>query len=306
MEDKKNFEVIIVGGSYAGLSAAMTLGRSLRKVLLIDSGKPCNGQTPRSHNFITQDGVAPKEIAEKAKNQVLQYETVKYLNDLVGSVSKENNAFTIRTMSNAVFTSDKMLFATGVKDIMPEINGFAECWGISVLHCPYCHGYEVRNQNIGILANGEIAFDMCKLIQNWTNKLTLFTNGPSNLTTVQKDFIKKLNIPIIENRLTALNHTKGYLDNISFRNRKAMDIDAIFSRVDFEQHSTLPIELGCDLTDQGHITIDFSQKTSVAGVFAAGDNTTPFRTVSLAVSAGTKAGAFINMELIEEQLPEQN
>ena len=138
---RNHFDVIIIGGSYSGLSAAMSLGRSLRQVLVIDSGLPCNKQTPHSHNFITQDGEKPAVISAKAKLQVDIYKTVQFFNGLAVKAFKKNKGFEITTESGDVFTSRKVLFATGVKDLLPEINGFAECWGISVLHCPYCHGY---------------------------------------------------------------------------------------------------------------------------------------------------------------------
>jgi len=150
-------DVIIIGGSYAGLSAAMTLGRSMRKVLIIDSGKPCNRQTPYSHNFITHDGETPAAIAQKAREQVLKYPTVQLVNDTALRASKNENGFEIITASEAAYNTTKIIFATGVLDIMPDIKGFAECWGISILHCPYCHGYEVKDKPLGIIANGDVA-----------------------------------------------------------------------------------------------------------------------------------------------------
>src|SRR5690606_28226163 len=143
---------IIIGGSYARLSAAMALGRSLRNVLIIDSGLPCNRQTPHSHNFITQDGEKPNVIAEKAKAQVLNYDTIKFYNGTAVSGSKIENGFVITTQTEEKFTAKKLIFATGIKDIMPDIKEFQACWGISVIHCPYCHGYEFRNQKTAILA----------------------------------------------------------------------------------------------------------------------------------------------------------
>src|SRR5687767_10565291 len=137
MTDKKNFDVIIIGGSYAGLSAAMALGRALRNVLIIDSGKPCNRQTPHSHNFITQDGKTPAEIATLAKQQVEKYDTVTFFSGLATDGAKTENGFQIQTGSGETFRAKKLIFATGVKDVMPTIEGYAECWGISVLHCPY-------------------------------------------------------------------------------------------------------------------------------------------------------------------------
>ena len=132
----KNFEVIIIGGSYAGLSAAMALGRSLRKVLVIDGGRPCNRQTPQSHNFITQDGVPPHQITAIAKEQLLQYKTVDFVHDLAVSAEKNKNGFSISTQSGNIVTAKKLIMATGIKDLIPKIKGFAECWGISMIHCP--------------------------------------------------------------------------------------------------------------------------------------------------------------------------
>lgn len=157
MDILKKYEVIIIGGSYAGLSAAMSLGRALRNVLIIDSSDACNKQTPHSHNFITQDGNKPAEISEKAKKQVLNYSTIEFLNDFVVSIEKKEN-FIIKS-SNEIFEAEYLILATGVKDIMPNIPGFSECWGISVIHCPYCHGYEVKEQKTGFI---EINFSFSK------------------------------------------------------------------------------------------------------------------------------------------------
>ena len=145
ISDMEPLDVIIVGGSYSGLAAGMALGRALRQVLIIDSGKPCNRQTPYSHNFITQDGKTPEEIATLARQQVEKYDTVTFFNGLATNGAKTENGFEIQTASGETFSAKKLIFATGIKDIMPDIEGYAECWGISVLHCPYCHGYEVRN-----------------------------------------------------------------------------------------------------------------------------------------------------------------
>lgn len=302
MKVQDHFEVIVIGGSYAGLSAAMALGRSLRKTLVIDSGQPCNRQTPHSHNFITLDGVPPVVIADKAKKQVLGYNTVTFKEGLVTAVEKQDNTFKIQLGDRTVLVAQKILFATGVKDIMPSIKGFAECWGISVLHCPYCHGYEVRNVRTGILASGETAFETSKLIQHWTNDLTLLTNGDPELTEIQIHLIHELGINIIKKEISELEHEDGYVKSVIFSDGTTFEPKAIYSRVAFEQHCNAPAELGCEFTDHGHIAVDFLGKTSVDGVYAAGDNTTPMRSVSVAVAAGTKAGAAINLELINDRL----
>lgn len=300
MHKNIKYEVIIVGRSYAGLSAAMTLGRSMRNVLVIDSGKPCNAQTPHTHNVITMDGETPASILEKAKNQVLEYDTIQFFNAIVTEVRGHNKAFEVYTASGEIFECSKLLFTTGINDLIPDIPGYAECWGISILHCPYCHGYEVRGSNIGILGNGEFGFEFCKMLSNWSKTITLFTNGKSELSLDQSAKLKNYNIEIIEKEIHSLRHSDGQLKEIVFFDRSAKEIDAIFVRTNFIQHCNIPENMGCRLTDEGYIYIEDSQETSIAGIYAAGDNCTFYRAVSGAMAAGTKAAAFINKALIEE------
>lgn len=298
--EQKHFEVIIIGGSYSGLSAAMSLGRSLRQVLVIDSGLPCNRQTPHSHNFITQDGEKPAVISAKAKLQVDIYKTVQFYNGLAVKALKTESGFEIETESGVVFTSRKVLFATGVKDLLPEIEGFAACWGISVLHCPYCHGYEVKNEKTAIIANGEMGYEYAKLISNWTKDLRLCTNGKSELTLEQTQTLKNHGVLILEDEIDSFDHKDGYIKNIIFKNGEKVEVKAIYARPPFEQHCSIPETLECDSNEQGLLKVDAMQKTNIPGVFASGDCTTPMRSVAIAVSTGSFAGAVINKELIDE------
>lgn len=300
MPDNNKYDVIIIGGSYAGFSAAMALGRSLRKVLIIDSGKPCNQQTPYSHNFITHDGKKPLDINTKAKKQVLKYPSISFLNEKAIKALKTETDFEIETEKEGTFTARKLLFTTGLKDIFPEINGFAECWGISILHCPYCHGYEVKNEKTGIIANGTIGYEFIKMISNWTKDLTVFTNGKTTLTEEQTAILKKNNVTVVENEIDYFLHNEGKIINIVFKNGTKIAVKALYAKPPFEQHSLLPQELGCEITEQGLIKVDTFQKTTIAGIYAAGDNSTLVRSLAQAVSSGSVAGALINKELIDE------
>ncbi|HVI44120.1 MAG TPA: NAD(P)/FAD-dependent oxidoreductase [Chitinophaga sp.] len=298
MKKDKIFDVIIIGGSYAGLAAGMALGRSLRQVLIIDNGEPCNRQTPHSHNFLTQDGTPPGEIAMIAKQQVERYNTVEFFNGLATSGVKAEDLFTIQVASGETFHSHRLVMATGIRDIMPDIAGFAACWGITVLHCPYCHGYEVRNEKTGILANGDAAFELCMLVSNWTKELMLYTNGPSALTSDQTATLEKHGIGIIEKSIAGLEHTNGHLRHITFSDDAIAPLTAIYARCPFQLQDTISQTLGCELTEEGLIKTDAFQQTTVKGVYACGDNTTRLRTVANAVSAGTTAGMMINREMI--------
>jgi thioredoxin reductase len=300
MTDKKHFDVIITGGSYSGLAAAMALGRAFRKVLIIDSGKQCNRQTPRSHNFLTQDGKTPQEIAAIAKQQVLRYDTVEFFSELVTNAGKVENGFEIQTSSGEIFTATRLIFATGIKDEMSNIKGFSECWGISVLHCPYCHGYEVKTETTGILGNGEYGFEFSKLISNWTKDLTLFTNGKSTLTTEQSENLEKHNIKTEEKEIEGLEHINGQLQHVIFKDGSKKIVKAVYTQLTFEQHCQIPEQLGCELTEDGYLKIDTSHKTTIKGIFACGDNVTRRRTIANAVAMGTTTGMSVNKEFIEE------
>jgi len=300
MQNNVKYDVVIIGGSYAGLSAAMTLGRAVRKVLVIDSGNPCNRPTPHSHNFLTQDGRTPTEITLIAKCQVIAYPTVEFLEDEVTAVKGDNNNYEVLLKTGNIIQGRKLLFATGVKDLMPSISGFAECWGISVIHCPYCHGYEFEGRQTGILMNGDIAYETGRLISNWTDKLTVFTNGNSSINTEHQAKLSALKINIVEKSIKEIAHSKGYLSHIIFADNSTFILDALYARPSFEQHCQIPLELGCAIDDMGYLKVDDFQQTTVLGIYAAGDNATMYRAVSNAVASGTKAGAFINHELIRE------
>ena len=297
----KEYEAIIIGGSYAGLSAAMALGRSLRNVLVIDSGLPCNSQTPHSHNFITQDGERPAAIASKAREQVLRYQTVTSVNDLATSGKKAENGFLITTKKGQALFGKKLIFATGIKDLMPQIEGFAACWGISVIHCPYCHGYEFRGKNTGIMANGEKAFHVASLVYNLTNNITILTSSKAEFTEEQRKKLDQHEIPIIQSKISQIEHDDGQVSDVVFEDGKKMKFDAVYAAIPFVQHCEIPFQLGCELTEQGHLKIDQFQKTTVDGVFACGDNSSTMRSVANAVSSGNMAGAAVNKALTEEE-----
>ena len=294
-----HFDVIIIGGSYSGLSAAMALGRSLRKVLILDNGKPCNAQTPHSHNFITHDGESPFEIAVAALEQVLKYTTVVLKKQKAVGAEKTDTGFEIKTESEE-FSAKKIILATGIRDILPDIKGLKECWGISVIHCPYCHGYEFRNQKTGIMANGERAFHLAGLVKNLSDNVTIYTNGKADFSEEQLAKFSQNNMEIIEPNVSEIVHNNGNLSEIVLSDGKSCEMTALYTSFPFEQHSDLWKQLNCELIETGHIKVDHLQKTSVDGVFACGDNSSPMRAVANAVFTGNLTGAMLNHELVRE------
>lgn len=301
MKQQELLDVIIIGGSYAGLSAGLSLGRSGRHVLIIDAGEPCNKKTPHSHNFLTRDGSRPLEINHIAREQVTSYPTISFMDGLVTSVNLTDTIFEITTKDKQAFRTRKVLFATGIKDTIPITPGFEDCWGISILHCPYCHGYEVKNKRLGVLANGDMGYEMAKTLNQWSDKLTLYTNGTSTLSPEEVNMLNKNDILVIENCIKEIEHENGKITSLHFEDTPPDDVEAIFTQLPFIQHCSIPEEMGCEITEKGFIKVDRTMQTSVPGVYAAGDCLTHFRSVANAVAQGNKAGATINHKLIEEK-----
>ena len=296
--ESKEFEIIIIGGSYAGLSAAMALGRSIRKVLIIDSGLPCNSVTLHSHNFLTQDGETPYSISLKAKDQLMKYPTVSFVSELAIRGKKIDAGFEIETSSGNKYTSKKLIIASGIKDDVSKIEGLEACWGKTIVHCPYCHGYEFREEITGILANSDAAYHYAQLIGNLTNKLKIFTNGKADFTSAQKENIAKHNIEIVEKEIQAFKHSDGNLIGIVFKDASFEELKALYYRPEFNQHCTIPESLGAELNELGYLNIDDDNQTTVKGMYAIGDCSSAMRSVANAVADGNKIGAKLNMEII--------
>ncbi len=297
MAARKNFEVIIIGGSYAGLSAALALGRSLKKVLIIDGGVRCNHQTPHAHNFITQDGVEPGVIAARARKDVLAYNTVNLIDDLAVAGEANEEGFIITTKSGAVYQAKKLICASGIKDMMPDIKGFSDCWGISVVHCPYCHGYELRNQKTAIMANGEKAFHLATLVHNLTDDLMIITGGVADFSQDQVASLDSKNIKIIEAELSEIAHENGHVKHAVLKDGQKLAVNAIYAAVPFTQNSDIALTLGCELTESGLLKVNGFQATNVKGIYACGDNTAMMRSIASAVYTGNLAGAMVNKAL---------
>lgn len=301
MKDDKDVDVIIIGGSYAGLSAAMALGRSLRKVLVIDSGTPCNRQTPHSHNFLTQDGETPQDIANKSRAQVAAYPTVSFLEATAIKGEKIDNGFLITTMSDDSYAAEKLILATGVRDLLPDIKGFAACWGISVVHCPYCHGYEFRHRKTGILADADKAFHLATLVNNLTDDLHILVTNRADFDPEQLAKLEKHGIRIKESEIKEIEHEQGVMKSILFKDGSRESFDALYAAVPFAQHTDIPHSLGCEMTEHGYVKVDSFQRTNIPGVFACGDNSSMMRSVANAVSSGNLAGAVVNKVLTDER-----
>lgn len=308
----KSVDCVIVGGSYGGLSAALCLGRCLRDTLVIDEGLPCNRFTPHSQNFLTRDGFGPDIIASIGKQQIVdKYTTVNFQKDRVVSVQKitADNCdvdsmypFQVQTASGENLESKTIIFATGVTDVFPEdIPGFEECWGKTVIHCPYCHGFEFHSQPTAMFVARERAMHILPLVRNLTPDIKIISSDTFNETDLA--LFAKNGVQIMESPIQEIQHEDGHMTTVLLKDGTKLPVKAMYAGIPFELNAKniLQDELGCELDDHGFVKVDGMQKTTVDGVYAVGDATTMFRTVANAVSAGNKAGAIINAQLCHQE-----
>ncbi|MCG6141897.1 NAD(P)/FAD-dependent oxidoreductase [Leptospira mtsangambouensis] len=298
MESIQTVEVAIIGGSFSGLSAALSLVRSLRKIIVFDSERPCNKTTPASHNFITHDGESPESIRKKAITDLKEYQNFKLQLGEVETIEKTEKGFLLKGNGFSPIQTDKIIFATGLKDVLPEIPGFAESWGKSVIHCPYCHGYEYVGNQTGLWMNEPGVFEHSKFLKHWTKELTVYTNGPIQFSKEEQIQLEKEGITVVTEVVKTLIHNEGQISAIQLQSGKEIPIEALYTRLPMVQHSKLPEGLGCKLLPSGHIEVSNFYETNVPGVYAVGDMSSMFRSVANAVHSGNIAGAMLNRAMI--------
>jgi len=226
---------------------------------------------------------------------------VKFFEGYATKGKKTENGFEITIQSGEQFSAKKLVFATGVKDVFPDIKGFEECWGKTVIHCPYCHGYEFKGGKTAIIANGDKAFHLASLVNNLTDKITIVTGGKADFKDVQSAKLKNHQINIVEKAVKAIQHQNGSITALIFADGTKENFGAAYAAIPFEQHCKIPLDLGCEVIETGLIKVDMFQKTTVPGIYACGDNANPLRSVANAVASGNLAGSMVNKELTEEE-----
>lgn len=295
------YDLAIVGGSFAGLSAAIQAARARRNVLVIDAGQPRNRFAAHSHGFLGQDGRSPGAILDDARRQLLAYPTARFVQARADkAVANSSSDFAITTDGGETYSAARLVLATGVRDILPEVPGLAEQWGKTVLHCPYCHGYEVSGGPLGVLATGPMSLHQAQLIADWGD-VTLFGNGQiepdaEQMLALEGKAIRFEPAIVGELREDGAGGLVVRLDG----GRKA-GVKAMFTAPRNTMASPLAEQLGCAFTDGllgPAISVDDRQQTTIPGVYAAGDAARAMHNIAFAVSAGTFAGVCAHQSLV--------
>ncbi|CUM54545.1 uncharacterized protein AC631_02258 [Debaryomyces fabryi] len=305
---ENHYEVIIIGGSAAGLAATLAIARTMKTVLCIDSGAPCNKFSDHMHNFIGHDGDSPVEFRSQAKDNLLKYKTVRLVEGKVIKVNKAKTEFQITaTVRNTekLYVGKKIIFASGVNDLINDVNikDIEKFWGKSALHCPYCHGYEVANRATGLIFDNSRLMDMASMIYNWTKNITVLTNGTkisSICSESEQNELKRKNIEIIDKVITEFVGESGNLETVRFSDGSTISLDCVYIHPPFKLNcEDILNKLQVNIDETRLIKVDGFQRTNIEGVYACGDCTTYFRAVSNAVSQGNIAGAMCTKELFQ-------
>lgn len=292
-----NYDAIVIGGGPAGLSAALTLGRSRRSTLLLDGGEPRNAPAGVSHGFLSRDGMSPAALARTSREQLAPY-GVEILPREARSARSSEHGFRVELDDSATVSAPTLILATGVRDQLPAIPGLAARWGRSVHHCPYCHGWECRDQALGIIGRGPGAQHLAVLLKQWSKDLILFTDGPAELSADERSALGDLHID--ERRVSSVEGPGESITHLVVEGEVNVQREALFLRPEQTQRSDVAHELGCRfMDDEVHIDVDEFGRTSVPGVYAVGDMSEPFKQqIVMSAAAGMMAVADLNRHLI--------
>ncbi|MNI03807.1 Thioredoxin reductase [compost metagenome] len=294
------YDCVIIGGGPAGLNAALVLGRARKNVLVIDEGRPRNAVTRETHGFLTRDPISPSEFRRIAKEQIRSYPSVDFVEDAAKSITGTDGNFQITTIQGQTYRTKKLLFAVGMKDLPVDIKGLAAVYGKSAFICPYCDGWELRDQPLVLIVKGADALHLAKVISGWTNHFTICTNGPDDLTDAQREELNQHNIPIFDSPIQSVESNEGRVQQVVLNDGTRITCTGIFFRPKLITGSDLPQVIGCQITESGTVIVDNLGKTSVPGIFSAGDAASQLHQAIVAASLGSLAGVGINNELNEE------
>jgi len=293
-------DFIIVGGSFAGLAAAVQLARTNRRVRVIDAGMPRNRYAAAAHGFLGHDGRAPGVIMEDGRRQLLAYPSASIVSDFALKAERIDGGFAVDLDEGGRLTCKRLILATGVVDQLPDIAGLRERWGVSVLHCPYCHGYEYSGQRLAVIGLHPVSAHVAQLIADWSTDVTYFVNGMP-LEQEQADALARRGVKIEHSPVAAFAGPAPAMEAVVLADGRAVSIDAAFIATELTPGSPLAHQLGCEF-DEGplgqYVRTNQFQETTVAGVYAAGDMARQPHNATWAASDGVSAGVFAHQSLV--------
>ena len=300
MAEESRWDVLIIGGGPAGLSAALILGRCCRRVLVCDRGTPRNWAAKAMYGFISHDGMAPSDFDAQAHRELQRYPDVQFRESEVTGASREPDGTFVVKMGSHVVRARKLLIATGVMDLLPEIDGAAAMFGVSVFNCPYCDGWEYRGQPLAVYGRRLRGFEMARALTAWSRDIVLCTDGPAGFRRSERSGLERNGIRVIAEPIARLDGDGGRLSSIVFRDGSRIERSALFFDLPSRSQSPLSRQLGCRFNSRGGVSCARHQATSVPGVFVAGNIVRDVQLSVVAAAEGARAAFGINRALTRE------
>lgn len=291
-----------MGGGAAGLSAALVLGRACRKTLVLDDGRPRNAVAERMHGFITRDGTPPLDLLATARAELERYETIDTAQSHVEAASGETGAFSVRTHDGITYLARRLLLATGVYDALPAIDGLREIWGRTAFVCPYCDGWEVRGKRIAAVGKGAKAVELAQELRQWSRDVIVCAQGGNALSREHRRWIEATSSTYAAKPIRRIHSNGGRISSIEFEGGTHERCEAMFLSAPLRPRYPLVDMLGCALREDGEIAVDARGRTSVQGVYAAGDAVTTVHQVVLAAASGVCAAIGINEDCLKDDV----
>lgn len=293
-----SYDVIVVGGGAAGLSAALVLGRARRRVAVIDSGEPRNAPASHMQGYLSRDGLAPAELLRLGREEADRYG----VEVAPGRVVSVEAGFSVRLAEGDTIETRRLLLATGATDMLPDIPGAEERWGRDFLHCPYCHGWEVRDQPLGVLSTGPSSVEHAHLLRQWSGDVAFFAHT-QDLPEVEREQLEACGISVVDGEVQQLVVEGDRLTGVALADGRIVGRRALFIRPNVvPRGGDLLEQIGCEVDDLGFVKVDPGGKTSVAGVWAAGNVANPRAQVITAAGEGSAAAIAINADLMQEDV----
>jgi thioredoxin reductase len=292
------YDVVVIGGGAAGLTAALVLGGARRDTLVLDTGEPRNAPSTTSHGVFTRDGTPPAELRREARAQLAHYPTVTLSDVAAVGARVIPEGFEVELAGGGWTRARRLLLALGVQDELPPIEGLAALWGTRVLHCPYCHGWEVRDQPLAVHVADPSSVPLVKLLPAWSRDLLVCAEEGSGLSGDERELLARRKVAVVDSALRRVEAVNGGLV-LHFADGRAERRRALFMRPPHSIRSPIPAALGCELTETGKLQIGVDHQTSVRGVYAAGDCVGRVHQVSVAAASGQQAAMALNADLAD-------
>lgn len=296
-----DYDVVIVGGGAGGLSAALVLSRARRKVLVVDAGRPRNAPAAHMHGFLSRDGMPPQLLLTVGREEVQRYGGEIRMGTVAEITPGDGSGFQVRLTDDTLLGARRVIVATGLRDEFPDVPGAGERWGIDFLHCPYCHGYEVRDQRLGVLGGTPDAIQHAHLVRQWSTDVIYFPHTDA-LTVLEREQLSARGIEVVEGAVARLVVDGDRLAGVELDDGRVVHRDAVFVRPRLTANSDLLERLGCSTNEHGWVVTDSTGQSSVPGVWVAGNAGNPRAQVITAAGEGSAAAIALNADLVEEDV----